>query len=443
VFLRSGDGDDVYRFKTLDPSIPHIPGENGVSVNEDDNMSDEIMIQKTDVVLKGEIVNNEGVLVVEEKRNGRALMMSMQEELKGDAREEVEVIVQNMNVLETLHPEATSSVEMPQYNNTSLKLPITETTDAVVTSEVSQGYRFQFGGGDDEEMTYARTVVESLGGSVVTDDSCTHLVLWKITRTEKYLCACASGKVQCTRTFCCDTFHFSCLFSTNDVSNKELIHFNSRPSIVSQWILRPLYLAVCFEAAKDIAHHNSRRFLDEVKYEWGAEESLELLDEKQKLWAMAGRRWRLHREILQPFGGENVLIIGVTAPPAGTLSRMVVCGGGKASIVEDMSFLNKDDIIFSDRTLIIAASKSSTNGDDSLSKLCLLLGKRGVTALLKTPVYLLDVLCGASVQPAYTSRPAMINIIPSVNRPLQHKTPTLTLENVTIAPTQSKRRKVS
>lgn len=185
----------MYRSETLDPSIPHIPGENGMAVSEDDNMNDEIMIQKTDAVLKGEIVSNEGVSVVEEKRNGRALMMSMQEELKGDAGDEVEIIIKNVNVLETLHPETTSPFEMPQYDNTTLKLPITETTDAVVKCDFSQGYRFQFGGGDDEEMAYARSVVESLGGSVVTDDSCTHLVLWKITRTEKYLCACASGKV--------------------------------------------------------------------------------------------------------------------------------------------------------------------------------------------------------------------------------------------------------
>ena len=226
------------------------------------------------------------------------------------------------------------------------------------------------------------------------------------------------------------------------MSTEEFLHFNSYPS-ASQWILRPLYLAVCFEAAKDIAHHNSTRFLDEVKYEWGAEESLELLHENQKLWAMAGRRWRLHREIRKPFGGENVLIIGVTAPPAGTLSRMVVCGGGKASIVEDTSFLNKDDIIFSDRTLIIAASKHSFNGENSLSELCLQLGERGVTALCKTPVYLLYVLCGASAPPACTSGAALMNIIPSVERPLQYKTPSLTLESVTITPTQSKRRKIS
>ena len=201
----------MYRSETLDPSIPHIPGENDMSVCEDDSMADEVVIQRADVMLKEEIVSNEKVSIVEEKRNGRAFMMSMQEESKGDAGEKVDTIVKNLNLLETLHPETLFPLKVPQYDNTTLKSPITETPDAGVTS---QGYRFQFGGGNDEEMTYARSVVESLGGSVVTDDSCTHLVLWKITRTEKYLCACAAGKVRCKRMFCRDTPHFSCFFQS-------------------------------------------------------------------------------------------------------------------------------------------------------------------------------------------------------------------------------------
>lgn len=62
--------------------------------------------------------------------------------------------------------------------------------------------RFLFGGGDEEQFLAARRVVELCGGSVVWpvessfDESCTHLVLWKMTRTEKYLCACAAGKVR-------------------------------------------------------------------------------------------------------------------------------------------------------------------------------------------------------------------------------------------------------
>jgi hypothetical protein len=61
--------------------------------------------------------------------------------------------------------------------------------------------RFLFGGGDEEQFAAARRTVELLGGSVVWpvessfDESCTHLVLWKMTRTEKYLCACSAGKV--------------------------------------------------------------------------------------------------------------------------------------------------------------------------------------------------------------------------------------------------------
>ena len=195
--------------------------------------------------------------------------------------------------------------------------------------------------------------------------------------------------------------------------------------------------------------------MDEVDYEWGAEESLKLLDENQKQWAMAGKKWRLAREMLKPFSGENVLIIGETAPPASTLSRMVMCGGGEVSILEDLTFLNDYNMyskdmntnlfentelkifhhqganIFSGRTLIIAASKSS-NDDDWHAKICMQLKERGVTTLLKSPVYLLDALCRASVTPACAPGAAMMktNIIPNVVEPLQHKTLSFTPEEV-------------
>ena len=61
---------------------------------------------------------------------------------------------------------------------------------------------FLFGGGTEEQFQQSRTMVEALGGSVVWpvencyDPRCTHLLLWKMTRTEKYLCACAAGKVR-------------------------------------------------------------------------------------------------------------------------------------------------------------------------------------------------------------------------------------------------------
>ena len=62
-------------------------------------------------------------------------------------------------------------------------------------------FRFLFGGGSDEEIFNATEIVKLLGGSVISpinskfDDSCTHLILWDMKRTEKYLCACAAGKV--------------------------------------------------------------------------------------------------------------------------------------------------------------------------------------------------------------------------------------------------------
>lgn len=61
---------------------------------------------------------------------------------------------------------------------------------------------FLFGGGTEEQFQQSRAMVEALGGSVVWpvencyDPRCTHLMLWKMTRTEKYLCACAAGKVR-------------------------------------------------------------------------------------------------------------------------------------------------------------------------------------------------------------------------------------------------------
>lgn len=61
---------------------------------------------------------------------------------------------------------------------------------------------FLFGGGTEEQFRLSRAMVESLGGTVVWpiencyDQRCTHLLLWKMTRTEKYLCACAAGKVR-------------------------------------------------------------------------------------------------------------------------------------------------------------------------------------------------------------------------------------------------------
>ena len=196
---------------------------------------------------------------------------------------------------------------------------------------------------------------------------------------------------------------------------------------------------------------------------------------------MAGKRWRLARDVLKPFNIENVLIIGITAPPAGTLSRMVICGGGKASIVENMSFLCEDDMcsmgmgknfpsttgkntanypgddnLLNDRTLIIAASNNKYN-EDLLLKLDSLLKERGISALLKSPSFLLDALCGACMTPAYAAASALINTTTttttsSVAEPIKQITPFYKIENVLLhapsvapsasqPPAQSKKRK--
>ena len=187
--------------------------------------------------------------------------------------------------------------------------------------------------------------------------------------------------------------------------------------------------------------------------------------------------------MLKPFNIENVLIIGITAPPAGTLSRMVICGGGKASIVENMSFLCEDDMcsmgmgknfpsttgkntanypgndnLLNDRTLIIAASNNKYN-EDLLLKLDSLLQERGISALLKSPSFLLDVLCGACKTPAYAAASVLINMTTtnttmtsSVAEPIQNLTPFYKIQNVLLyapsvapsacqTPAQSKRRK--
>ena len=88
--------------------------------------------------------------------------------------------------------------------------------------------------------------------------------------------------------------------------------------------------------------------------------------------------------------------------------------------------------------------------------LCLLLNERGITAQLKTPVYLLDALCGACMTPAYAQVTALMNTdtAPSVVEQLLYRTPPLSPENVLLsslsgAPSShhitalSKRRKVT
>lgn len=56
---------------------------------------------------------------------------------------------------------------------------------------------FLLGGGSSAKHRAARELIERLGGAVQTayHSTCTHLLLWRVERTEKCLCFCAAGKV--------------------------------------------------------------------------------------------------------------------------------------------------------------------------------------------------------------------------------------------------------
>ena len=57
-----------------------------------------------------------------------------------------------------LHLSILSPLVMPHLENTVLTSHIMESNDAAKISDNSLEYRFQFGGGDDDEITYARTI---------------------------------------------------------------------------------------------------------------------------------------------------------------------------------------------------------------------------------------------------------------------------------------------
>ena len=103
------------------------------------------------------------------------------------------------------------------------KVKITENNLTILDRKSS--YRFLFGGGNEDEVFQAKKAVEMLGGSVIFpieskfDESCTHLILWEVKRTEKYLCACSAGKVSDTIFFnffygflCFSVFFFTFFF---------------------------------------------------------------------------------------------------------------------------------------------------------------------------------------------------------------------------------------
>lgn len=284
---------------------------------------------------------------------------------------------------------------------------------------------FLFGGGTEEQFQQSRTMVESLGGSVVWpvencyDPRCTHLLLWRMTRTEKYLCACAAGKVRQLAVTTCRIP----LSSMSSVLIKCVLE--------CQWILHPEYLSACYTALQgNPSNSSSGNFLSEGEYEWGHETYAASLTGGQGEWARAGRRSRLRPN--RPFSTVRALIFGSTSPPAETLKRMVVSGGGSAVIVSDLSaaLLHVRDECERDGgrhsgqdgsggrgvveggeqqisvptarsvhrslrtvTTIIASSRT---GDDQkhLRELCAMLASWGVTVPVQSPSHLLDGLCG-------------------------------------------------
>ena len=80
-----------------------------------------------------------------------------------------------------------------------------------------------------------------------------------------------------------------------------------------------------------------------MPYEWGDEaiSSSMTLSDNQIVWSKAGKRWRLAahgqdvrtQEVKRPFSSMVAVIFGNTLPPAETLHRMVISGGGKAIII--------------------------------------------------------------------------------------------------------------
>lgn len=84
---------------------------------------------------------------------------------------------------------------------------------------------FLLGGGSHSKYRsleqHAKDIIHRLGGAILSSNSpyssCTHLILWELKRTEKYLCCCVSGKV--LSHFCLSECHhsgsYTLIISTN------------------------------------------------------------------------------------------------------------------------------------------------------------------------------------------------------------------------------------
>jgi twin BRCT domain/BRCA1 C Terminus (BRCT) domain len=213
---------------------------------------------------------------------------------------------------------------------------------------------FLFGGGSFEDFGWAKLIVESLGGEVIgswpPDNQfvygCTHLILWELRRTEKFLCACASGT----------------------------------------WVLTDEYLRKSASAGK---------FLDETDFEWGSSSTRRQSDQTKTL-AEASRQRRVESHML--FKDTKFIIFGDTSPPPLTLHRIVSCGGGVATLVPDCDEFNANELIaYSGATSLILIASDSIGYEAEIKVKSLL-----PSAHLVTPLYLLDLVCSC--------RPGSVNL---------------------------------
>lgn len=168
---------------------------------------------------------------------------------------------------------------------------------------------FIFGGGLKSEHKIYKQIIEELGGIVIWpvvpnyDNNCTHLILFELKRTEKFLCCCSEKK----------------------------------------WILNTTYLDECKRIGK---------FILEEKYEINGIDNI----------SKAGKRWRI--SINKPFDNMNICIIGNCSPPSDTLKKVINCGNGIVTLIPIIfelenelnnyqSALTKCNLVVIDKTSII------------------------------------------------------------------------------------------
>ena len=129
------------------------------------------------------------------QRKGKGRIERGNEKMEGEGKREEE----REGRRESEEKSITNLSERLDCDTKIMKVKITGNNSTILDRK--SPYRFLFGGGNEEEVFQAKKAVEMLGGSVIFpieskfDESCTHLILWEVKRTEKYLCACSAGKV--------------------------------------------------------------------------------------------------------------------------------------------------------------------------------------------------------------------------------------------------------